>query len=29
VSDGIIYLPGQPENNYEDSDQGPPLRQRR
>ncbi|RFU76856.1 xaa-pro aminopeptidase [Trichoderma arundinaceum] len=29
VSDGIIYLPGRPTQNYEDSDQPPPLRQRR
>ncbi|KAL7932108.1 peptidase M24, structural domain-containing protein [Trichoderma chlorosporum] len=29
VSDGIIYLPGKQSQNYEDSDQPPPLRQRR
>ncbi|KAH6603464.1 xaa-pro aminopeptidase [Trichoderma cornu-damae] len=29
VSDGLIYLPGQPTQNYEDSDQPPALRQRR
>ncbi|EGR48826.1 uncharacterized protein TRIREDRAFT_61765, partial [Trichoderma reesei QM6a] len=29
VQDGLIYLPGQPSQNYEDSDQPPPLRQRR
>ncbi|TFA97952.1 putative Xaa-Pro aminopeptidase [Trichoderma ghanense] len=29
VPDGLIYLPGQPSQNYEDSDQPPPLRQRR
>ncbi|KAI1184440.1 peptidase M24, structural domain-containing protein [Nemania serpens] len=27
--DGIIYLPGQWDTNWEDSDQGPPFRQRR
>ncbi|GFP58936.1 probable Xaa-Pro aminopeptidase GLRG_02280 [Trichoderma asperellum] len=29
ISDGIIYLPGRATENYEDSDQPPPLRQRR
>ncbi|KAL7789799.1 peptidase M24, structural domain-containing protein [Trichoderma ceciliae] len=29
VADGLIYLPGRATQNYEDSDQPPPLRQRR
>ncbi|KAI0014193.1 metallopeptidase family M24-domain-containing protein [Xylariaceae sp. FL0662B] len=29
AEDGIIYLPGQLESTWEDSDQGPPFRQRR
>ncbi|KAI1326026.1 metallopeptidase family M24-domain-containing protein [Xylariaceae sp. FL0255] len=29
AQDGIIYLPGQWETTFEDSDQGPPFRQRR
>ncbi|KAL3419360.1 metallopeptidase family M24 [Phlyctema vagabunda] len=29
VRDGLIYLPGLAERNYEDSDQPPPFRQRR
>ncbi|KAI1469556.1 metallopeptidase family M24-domain-containing protein [Daldinia caldariorum] len=29
VDNGIIYLPGQLESTWEDSDQGPPFRQRR
>ncbi|KOS16947.1 putative Xaa-Pro aminopeptidase [Escovopsis weberi] len=29
VTDGLIFLPGLPTVNYEDSDQPPPLRQRR
>jgi Xaa-Pro dipeptidase len=29
VKDGIIYLPGQEEKFYEDSDMGPKFRQRR
>ncbi|KAJ3556313.1 hypothetical protein NPX13_g10161 [Xylaria arbuscula] len=29
AKDGIIYLPGQWNSTWEDSDQGPPFRQRR
>ncbi|KAM0395682.1 hypothetical protein ACHAO7_005642 [Fusarium culmorum] len=29
VTDGLIYLPGEPTRLYEDSDQSPPFKQRR
>ena len=29
ITSGLVFLPGEPTRNYEDSDMSPPFRQRR